>query len=255
MGCCISSNKKIPHQPKPPVVEEPGSSNRSPPPPCLEEEEAVKEVVLSETSLPKPQQNPKENINTTQMATIQELNIEAEEEEGEGDMSRVLSQVSENYSIGESFSTATTATTTTTVTLTEIKDDNEAISKATSRDLSHSSPAKVPRKRPNAGGAKSPSKRADSLRDMSRPVPGRTVPRNVGPTGVRRGSSSSSRRLRSPAAGGVGNATTGRAGGKLRVEKESQIKNEVNDGVLVEKSELSESLNNPHVSLECFIFL
>lgn len=141
------------------------------------------------------------------------------------------------------------------MTLTEIKDDNEAISKATSRDLSHSSPAKVPRKRPNAGGAKSPSKRADLLRDMSRPVPGRTVPRNVGPTRVRRGSSSSSRRLRSPAAGGVGNATTGRAGGKLRVEKESQIKNEVSDGVLVEKSELSESLNNPHVSLECFIFL
>lgn len=241
-------------------MEEPGSNNRSPPPPYLEEEEAVKEVVVSETPLPKPQQNPKENNNTTQMATIQELKMEAEEEEEEeveGDMPRALSQVSEIYSIGESFSTATTATTTatTTVALTDIKDDDEAISKATNRDLGHSSPAKVPRKRPIAGGAKSPAKRAGSLRVMSRPVPGRTVPRNLGPTGVRIGVFSSSRRMRSPGACGVGNVTTGRAGGKLGVEKETKIKNGVNDGVLVEKSGLNESLNNPRVSLECFIFL
>ncbi|KAK3184211.1 hypothetical protein Dsin_031497 [Dipteronia sinensis] len=263
MGCCFSSNNKSPHQPdapKPPPLPE---SNNSRAPPPVFEEETVKEVVLSETPLPKPQ-IPKEN--RTQMPVIEEDLVEAKDyvnkhDEEEEEVVSQVSQVSEMYSISESFST-----TTTTTTITDKRDD-EAISKPTIREVSHRTPAKVPRKRPYTGeisrGAKSPAKRPET----SHHGPRRTMPRNVGSNGVRRetGEGPSSRRSRSPATrtvGGVGRSpgkvTARRPGGLSRVENTGQKEIDLNDGVLQQekKSEfINESIDNPHVSLECFIFL
>ncbi|KAJ4729867.1 serine/arginine repetitive matrix protein 1-like [Melia azedarach] len=275
MGCCISSDdKKNPQLPnaasKPPLGPEPDKthvSNRAPPPSL--EEETVKEVVLSETRLIRPQ-TPKENT-TTHTSINEEYSVEAKDliNKHEEETSQV-SQVSEIYSISESFSTTTTATTTTaaTIALAERKED-EATSKLTTREVNHRSPAtKVPRKRPNATeisrGTKSPARRAETSRVMTRSVTGRTMHRSLGSTtGVRRdnGEGSSVRRLRSTAGRTTSTGDVARSpgkvteapGGRLRVENAGT--EQVNDGVLKEKSELNESLDNPHVSLECFIFL
>ncbi|KAL5793845.1 hypothetical protein ACOSP7_002439 [Xanthoceras sorbifolium] len=282
MGCCFSANKKTPHQPdalhlrhfrtKPsplPDSDKAHVDSRAPPP--LLEEETVKEVVLSETPISKPQIL-KEN--TTQMPVIQEDLVEAETKyyvnKHEEEISQV-SQVSDIYSISESFSTATTATTTTTTTtaITEKRED-EAISKPTTREVSHRSPAKAPRKRPYTGeisrGTKSPAKRSEA----SHVGPRRTMPRNVGPNAVKKetGEGPSGRRSRSPATrtvSGVGRSpgrvTAGRPGGLTRVENTGQKEIKLDDGVLLQqqqqKSEynVDESVDNPHVSLECFIFL
>ncbi|KAJ7948274.1 serine/arginine repetitive matrix protein 1-like [Quillaja saponaria] len=197
-----------------------------------------------------------------------------------------LSQVSEVCSMSESFSTATTAT---TATITEKKED-EATSKRNCREVGqrlNRSPAKVPRKRPhtveNPSGrerrAKSPA-RAEPSPERKNQVSARSVrgresaghvtnrKLNMGPAGFRRDSGEGSgRRSRSPAtrtiAGvrkeGMGKSpikATGKAGRQPPadgVESGGTEKvDEHNDSV---SQQPNESLENPHVSLECFIFL
>ncbi|XP_031267703.1 uncharacterized protein LOC116126138 [Pistacia vera] len=265
MGCCISSNKtknspNHHHFPSKTTHSDKTHVNNRPPPPCLEEE-TVKEVVLSETRLPKPQSpSPKETeadtLHHIHIPVIHEHHTEAKDlilinkHHEEIEISQA-SQVSEIYSVTESFSSATTATTT---TITEKRED-EAISKPTTRR----SPAKVPRRRPYTGeisrGVKPPADRAG----VSKSAQGRTMPRNVRSTGER---GSSVRRSRSPETRTV--AGVGRSAGKVggggsdRLREEKEVKKEVNDGVLEKNNnmvESNESLDNPHVSLECFIFL
>lgn len=263
MGCCISSNNtknSANHHHKSHL------NNTLSPPPLEEETVTVKEVVLSELKSQRPSQKQTEveaeaeahTLHHIHIPVIREHNTEAKDlilinkkEEVE------ISQASEAYSITDTFSTATTATTTTTITE---KREDEAISKPTTRR----SPAKVPRKRPYTGeisrGVKSPAKRAE----VSRSAQGRTMPRNVRST---RQGGSSVRRSRPPATrtvaevGRSAEKVTARTGGRdigSRLREQNEMKKEAYDDVLNKNNETlesKESLDNAHVSLECFIFL
>ncbi|KAE8733852.1 Detected protein of unknown function [Hibiscus syriacus] len=261
MGCCFSSTSstKPNHPPyQPPILR----SHKTPSPPQEDEEEAViKEVlVLSET--PKvPHDNQQENITQTppplpppppktetqvSHATKQ---IQQEDQEQE---TYHISQQSEIYSVSE------TITTTTTTTATECLD--EATSKDNSK-LKHKSPAKAIKKRPGStnGDPANVRARRESVRGRGRGLSAaRTVQRNVGS------------RSRSPGTGRAGGVSHGAVGktpatvtGKtdkktsIRASAtvEGQSKREEDGKKDVSEQQGSESIENPQVSLECFIFL
>jgi len=191
----------------------------------------------------------------------------------------VVSQLSEATTITESFSTATTAT---TATVTEKRED-EATSKQCNRDFTtttHKWNQSPSRKRPLTGGGserrvKSPARRPEpspekKMKSSSRLVRGRESSPvanrklNAGSAGVRRESGEGSgRRSRSPSCsrtvGGSGKVSVG--GGRKQapavengVEKEKKSESEE----VGEKNDIvsqGESIENPHVSMECFIFL
>ncbi|KAL8126760.1 hypothetical protein AgCh_013880 [Apium graveolens] len=273
MGCCESTpisthptkSTATPPQPKPTLPQSP--------PPQPEEEETVKEV-LSETPIsklppPLPQiTNAKPNPDV-KPKKIEPTNLTKPTEEELAIVSEI-SEASEFCSFSGSFSTTTV----------NEKDDGEVTQRVGPR-----SPAKTPRKCSYSGEVRKErgptrSRRGGQVVRPSRPaVPGRnsTTPqrRNVGPTSgtVRRDSGEVSlRRSRSPAPrgerGGPGGKSvgqkgvtgkavvTGQAGSKSPVRKvdESQRKVEKQDDV-VSGENGSESLENPLVSLECFIFL
>ncbi|KAF5745985.1 serine/arginine repetitive matrix protein 1 [Tripterygium wilfordii] len=287
MGCCLSSSNRDPHHQN-------ASNHRHPPskppptPPQLVEEESVKEV-LSETPVPRQQICvPNLQHKCTQTPSLKECEIEVnaglsskqEEEDSQAQVSQFSGMCSSINS--DTLSMATTTTTVTTVT--ENRED-EAMSKRVNR-----SPIKVPRKRPHTGelggyrerAAKSPARRgnppARSGQVGSRPVRGRELSgqgRNtqrsvtLRSSEVRRDSCEGpGRRSRSPATrkasevgrGGGGGSPmrrAGRAGGMRLVgaglEVEDVSKQEENGPVLPKQG--NESLDNPLVSLECFIFL
>lgn len=241
------------------------------------EEESVKEV-LSETPIWRPQQEPNKTMlekKTHLPATV--LQVEAKE------LSEA-SQISETCGISESFSLSTTTTTT---TITEVRDEDEAISKrkreAGSRARLNGSQVSMRRKRPNSGelpsrrerGPMAPSNRQETSSDKrnrveARSVRGReagqmrTMQRTVRSAGARRDiGEMSSRRSRSPAtrtASGVNRGGMGRnpskatelAGDRSMGVESGGTKEDLNDSVLQVGNE---SLENPLVSLECFIFL
>ncbi|KAF7823030.1 CLK4-associating serine/arginine rich protein-like [Senna tora] len=234
------------------------------------------EEVISRSQVPFTPQEEKPQIPTVQ-SQPEKFQSKAEVSE--------LSQLSEICSVAESFSTTTTAT------LGEKRED-EATSKrsgreATSQRLNRSPSSNAPRKRPYSGDStgarerrsKSPARRAEpspekKSQGSSRSIRGResgqvtTRKLNVGSAGVRRDpSESSGRRSRSPStrinqsklsAGGRNQLKpTGVAGRQLTApakvvengNNESEKVEDINDGVP------RESLENPHVSMECFIFL
>ncbi|KAF3443862.1 hypothetical protein FNV43_RR13552 [Rhamnella rubrinervis] len=241
------------------------------------EEESVKEV-LSETPIWRPQQEPNKTMlekKTHLPATV--LQVEAKE------LSEA-SQISENCGISESFSLSTTTTTT---TITEVRDEDEAISKRKrevgSRARLNGSQASMRRKRPNSGdlsrrrerGPIAPGNRYEASSEKRNRVESgsvrgreagqmRTMQRTVGSAGARRDVGEvSSRRSRSPATrtvrgvnrgGMVRNPSkaTGLAGGRSVGVESGGTKEDLNDSVLQVGNE---SLENPLVSLECFIFL
>lgn len=266
--------------------------NRDPPPPPVEDEfESVKEVLSETPFVPKPQ-NPvpveddaeieiEEEKKTTQVAVETKGLINL--------LHKAQNEVSEASQISESFTLSTT-TTATTITVTEKKEEDEATSKC-SREVRV--PRKRPYTGELAGrrerAAKSPARRAEPSPEKRRSqgrgmgdVRSRRL--NMGtPAGVRRDSGEGSgRRSRSPAtrtAGGFGRGGVGRSPGKgtgragsrsldcglqqQQSQKQSssstttttaadQGKEELNEGV---SKEGNESLDNPLVSLECFIFL
>lgn len=168
-------------------------------------------------------------------------------------------EVSEASQISESFSLSTTTTTT---TITEKKEEDEAISKR-NKEVGQSGPNRPqprgPRKRPHTGEVA--SRRIIPARGSSEARTGRL---NVGTTGVRRDSCEGlGGRSRSPATrtgGGAGRGSgkgTIRAGGpsmesRVQSKQSSGDKEEPSDGV---PQQANDSLDNPLVSLECFIFL
>ncbi|KAK7263627.1 hypothetical protein RJT34_31220 [Clitoria ternatea] len=284
MGCCFSKSTIQ-------VQTTPQTHRPHHEPPPLEEE-SVKEV-LSETPISKPHQVPNLMPETKIQMPVVQNPPEKFEKECPLEVSEVVSQLSETCSITESFSTATTATATTTTaaTVTEKREDDEATSKHSSIEGTTTnrkwdrSPA---RKRPHAGESgrerrvKSPARRPEpspekKIKASSRVVRGRESStaanrkRNVGSGGVRRDSGEvSGRRSRSPSC-----ARTVRNGGPSKVgsssgpkhvvpangaekekEKEKEKKSE-NEEIVVENDVVSpeECLENPHVSMECFIFL
>ena len=205
---------------------------------------------------------------------------------------KAQNEVSEASQISESFTLSTT-TTATTITVTEKKEEDKATSKCSRearvpRKRPYTGELAGRRER----AAKSPARRAEPSPEKRRSqgrgmgdVRSRRL--NMGtPAGVRRDSGEGSgRRSRSPAtrtAGGVGRVGVGRSPGKgtgragsrslesglqQQSQKQSssssstttptptptdQGKEELNEGV---SKEGNESLDNPLVSLECFIFL
>ncbi|KAL4348912.1 hypothetical protein GQ457_17G024100 [Hibiscus cannabinus] len=277
MGCCFSSSAaatkandppyqtslKRQHSPlQPPVLQ----SHKTPSPPQEnnvvvdddEEEEAViKEVlVLSET--PKPQENQQENVTQTPPPpppkTETQVSHPIKQLEQEQETSHV-SQRSEIDSVSE-----TITTTTTTTTATECLKEDEATSKDNSQ-LQHKSPAKATKKRPTNGDPAGVRARRESARGRGRgsSSAARTVQRNVGSrsrspgtgrtTGVSNGAVG-----KTPATvtGKAENKTTSRASATAdgQSKREEAEKNDV-----PEQQQGGESIENPHVSLECFIFL
>ncbi|KAK7257460.1 hypothetical protein RIF29_31461 [Crotalaria pallida] len=220
----------------------------------------------------------------TQMPLLQNP---AEVFETEKEVTELVSHPSEACSISESFSTTTTATATT-----EKREEDEATSERRSRErtttMNHKwnrSPSNASsRKGPyavNGNGAGGKGGRPKSQAKRSEPSPEKKIqsgPRSVrgresGPVanrkvnaGFRRDSGEGSgRRSRSPScsrtAGGM-NRVCGDGGGKEappvngvaekeeKRESESEEVGKENDVVTQE-----ESIENPHVSMECFIFL
>ncbi|GMJ06433.1 hypothetical protein HRI_004312500 [Hibiscus trionum] len=269
MGCCFSSTSTKPHDPpcqtslkrqhsplQPPILH----SHKTPSPPRDDEEEAViKEVlVLSET--PKPaHDNQQENITQTppvlpppsppktETQVSRPVKEQQQQEQEQEQEASHISQQSEIYSVSETITT----TTTTTTTATECFKEDEATSKDKSQ-LKHKSPAKAIKKRPNNGDPPGVRARRESARGRGRGP--RTVQRNVGS------------RSRSPGTGRAGGVSNGAVGKSSKTDKkttsrasatvEGQSKREEDEkNDVSEQQQGTESIENPHVSLECFIFL
>ncbi|XP_027348200.1 uncharacterized protein LOC113859689 [Abrus precatorius] len=295
MGCCFSTPKtqnqnQIPNQKHQNAlkIQQPHE-----PPPYLEEE-SVKEV-LSETPIPKSLQVPILMPETkTQMPSLQNPPVKFETKVPipiEDQVSEVVSQLSETCSISESFSTATTTTATTT-TATEKREEDEATSKRSRREgaTNHKWDRSPSRKRPYVADGnfatgrerrvKSPARRPDpspekKIKGGSRVVRGRgsgpvaNRKLNAGSAAVRRDpGEGSGRRSRSPSCARAvgGTSKVGAGGGRKQVlpengvvEKEKEKEKEKSESEeVVEKNDVvspEECLENPHVSMECFIFL
>ncbi|XP_047150711.1 muscle M-line assembly protein unc-89-like [Vigna umbellata] len=235
MGCCFSTpnsnqTQNEPQHPQPHRGSLQQNCRTRIPQPL--EEEYVKEV-LSETPISKLQQIPtfKPQMKT-QLPVMQppEVPVKKALEPEE------VSLVSETCSNGESFSTTTTATT----TVTEIRED-EATSKRSNATRN--------RKRSYAVDGNRISSRERRQKSPARkpeiPVRSRPVPRRESDQVRRLSGGGSIRRSRSPSRGGRSNIRPPTR--QVPVTKDAVQRNE---GVSVK-----ESLENPHVSLECFIFL
>ncbi|KAJ6305357.1 hypothetical protein OIU78_020821 [Salix suchowensis] len=253
MGCCISSdnnNKRGSSDPKP------LRHRHSPPQPHVSttctspplEEETVKEV-LSETPIilkPQRRNSPLTTTQTQEPKTLMQSNIQEHQEVSQA--SEICSNITDTLSA----TATTTTTTTTTTTITEIREDE-----ATSRRRVNRSPAKLHRKRPYNGDRERVLRYpAKTTGQVIRTAAGQP---NVGSRGGRSdfGRSPATR----TAAIGVGRGrsgtkpgkVTGKAGGRSVETKNKE--DSANGSVLRQQPEGNESLENPLVSLECFIFL
>ncbi|PSS10270.1 hypothetical protein CEY00_Acc17364 [Actinidia chinensis var. chinensis] len=252
MGCCASSNYKP--APGPPKRRRSSSSRsagfrHSAAPPPHPEEETVKEV-LSETPNPKPpiskiEDEEKKIGFMPSLHKIQEIDDNVEKKKPLMSTDEV-SEVSEICSLSESVSTA----------VEKREDEGGEV-----RRRVEGSPAR----RPIAG--KSPARRVEPDLGWARPVPARDR-RSVMVDGPRRDfGESSGRRSRSPAArgmdGGGARAGLGRSPSARKTGKSpGRVRSELNDKTrMIEDSNrwpsptTNELLENPLVSLECFIFL
>ncbi|XP_011025645.1 PREDICTED: uncharacterized protein LOC105126473 [Populus euphratica] len=264
MGCCFSytdTTKRGPSHPKPPSRHH----HHSPPPPHKPnvtatrtppplEEETVKEVLSETPIIVKTQKTTL--VSTTAAATTtqpQEPKILTQKNNKKHQEDQEISQASEICNnVNDTLSTATTTTAATTTTITDIREDE-----VTSKKRVNKSPAKVRKKRPHTGDRervpKPPAKTTGQV--IIRTAAGQ---RNVGSSGVRRdfGRSPGTR-----TAGGVGRGRVGASPGKVTAEAggrsvERKKEETVNGTVLMQqRQEGNESLENPLVSLEGFIFL
>ncbi|KAF8043262.1 hypothetical protein BT93_A1566 [Corymbia citriodora subsp. variegata] len=254
-----------------------------------EQEEAVKEV-LSETPLQKPRPPPQATIDDDSakaeagfLPKPQECAPEAQTPTGnEGeDVAEVVSECSELCSVGESFSTASATTATTATTVAEKKE-----TEVTSRDRGEvtqrvikRSPMKVQRNRPYSGeqtarrAARSPAKKPElSKTAMTGPPTQQRSRMGTTTAALRRDQRDGlGRRSKSPAtrnggggrrsgAGGSPMKKAGNAGGTSAATSASGVDEKDLDvagegGVAGDPKQENESVDNPLVSLECFIFL
>ncbi|KAJ0521506.1 hypothetical protein HanRHA438_Chr10g0449751 [Helianthus annuus] len=262
MGCCLTTaavNHR--HPPKPPT----------PPPP---EEETVKEVLSETPIVPKPQQPPIPLTNPQLLdGGAENLTVEVEEN---------VSEVSEMYSYSESFSAATTATTAADGRKEEIEADDDG--EVTQKVKNKSPPAKkVVRKRPVGNSGEFPPRKERVARPVAR--------RHVAPSPERKRQSPSRITTNTPRYRNVGPANDGRREVTARRSRSPVVRGEtcqrrkVTEKSSAEKSDdmlpvaaveseekteeggvpplpetetevqATESLENPLVSLECFIFL
>lgn len=246
MGCCLSTGDRHPE------VEDRHSSGRAPPrsPPTAPEEEAVKEVLLETTIAQKVD----DRMKGTPLGD-RELKVEAEpkavvhgnpDPPGKADEEIVceVSEVSEMCSYSESFSNATAQ---------EKRDDDEdgVVNQRPpprKRRVPTGGRGRGERVIPRRSAAPSPENRGQVA--PLRPARGRAMaghPRNVAEENGRR---------RDPGEGSGGKSPVRRVEEGARrnagYEKSVATPEPPNDVVAAEEAE---SLENPVVSLECFIFL
>ncbi|KAL9297670.1 hypothetical protein ACSQ67_023566 [Phaseolus vulgaris] len=284
-----TTQKNRHHEPPPPQPPPPPT----PPPPF--EEESVKEVLSETpiANPPKvPILTPETN---TLLPLLQNPLPVFETKSPIEELSEAVSQLSEtcSMSMSESFSAATTTTATvTTTTVTEVREEDEATSKvhkwdrSPSRKRPHAPDGTLAGRRDRR--LKSPARRSEpspekKIKGGSRPLRGREPResvtaanrrRNAGAAAIRRDSGEGSgRRSRSPARAMTGKVSA--VGSRKEVappsmaekkettpvfavgnenEKENKSENEE----VGEKNDVAspeECLENPHVSMECFIFL
>ncbi|OIW13366.1 hypothetical protein TanjilG_16475 [Lupinus angustifolius] len=252
MGCCFSTPNTKQEQNN--LKNQPPQHNSTPPPPLPQhlEEETVKEV-LSETPIYKSHQDPFLMAKTnTQMPKIEKgrvpiMNKACSMSES---FSQEVSQISETCSISKSFSTTT---------VTEKREDEATSKRRTTGTQSR-------KKRSDAGDGNKIGERERMQKNPAR-IPGKRFPvsspevRRKEPGQLRRDSGEGYRRQsRSPSSartvgGGVGRNqmklpdVTGRRLPPDKCVKKEMIRKE-NDVVPHE-----ESFENPHISLECFIFV
>jgi len=279
MGCCISTPKDDQNALKNQQNSTQDAKCKVPPPqskspPHIVEEESVKEVLFeTETPISKPQQVP--NLTQETMTQMQNMEITKDpimKKPLEEEPSEEISVISETCSVGESYSYSY-STTTTTATVPETRED-EVTSKRRIREGTQNQNRN--RNRSHSNASRNPSYNADGNRvggrERRRPKSPARVPEIppekktvVGTRSVRRrefsdklrrdSGESGGRRSRSPSCHRTAGSSNGRS--ELRqTERDGrrfpppEIVGETNDGVSVE-----ESFTNPHVSLECFIFL
>ncbi|XP_059661096.1 uncharacterized protein LOC132307349 [Cornus florida] len=256
MGCCLSTTNKpssAPHSHRHSSRSE--KPSRAPPPPPLEEE-TVKEV-LSETPTRKPPV-PKfedEDEKTTAKHNNVDKNPPLMTTED-------ISEVSEICSFSETVSTTT---------FTDKRDDEDDDGEVRQRVVNRS-PAKfrnrsftgdVPARKERLVG-KSPTRKSEASPGRVRPVISKDR-RGLVTKGQRRVSGDNpGRRSRSPATrtdvggkrSGVGEMPSARKSpDRVRSEMSGKIQKVEESGREGPTSTTSESLENPLVSLECFIFL
>ncbi|KAL1560215.1 pre-mRNA-splicing factor CWC22-like [Salvia divinorum] len=272
MGCCVSTNKFTPPQKTghiPSSTTKHGGISKSPPPSHpLAEEETVKEV-LSETPKPPPPPIPIPNFQGKRESPfIKSAPLLKNKERHTGVAIKPpftaltaddLSEASEICStLSESVSASTSVT-----DRRELNGDR----RAELRELRQRSPARS-RNRPFSGELHREKTVGRSPARRSEPSPGRVRPVPASGYGRRRESGESSgRRSRSPvtrAEPGLGRAQSARRTGKSpgRVAPGSTEKIRKLDGGKESGGSKwpptngsNESLENPLVSLECFIFL
>ncbi|CAH9071448.1 unnamed protein product [Cuscuta epithymum] len=266
MGCCLSTTRDpasahtTPDLPK---------VDRSPPP---VDEETVKEVVLSEThiSKPLPLQDEKKSINggLKRVDDFHQVKVEVDVDRRgplKADEEIAASEPSEMCSLTESISTTATE---------KRDDDGEVNQRSPVPRRKRRTPGDLPGgrqrssfKSPSKRSAPSPEKRnalASSKSGQSRTsTPSRK--RNVGPEKAAQREAGNARRSRSPAARreadprrnvsmkspavSEGGQSPAKSAENHREDKKLE---KPNDGV---SGEAGESLENPLVSMECFIFL
>ncbi|XP_011022265.1 PREDICTED: uncharacterized protein LOC105124096 [Populus euphratica] len=249
MGCCLSSNNNkrgssspepLSHRHSPPQPRKPhvSTASASPPP----EEETVKEVLSETPIILEPQMTTTQN---QEPKTLMQRNSKKHQEDQE------ISQASETCStitatLTPTTSTTSTTATTTTTTITEIREDEVTSMKRVNRSV-----AKVHRKRPYTGDRERVLKYpAKTTGQVIRTAAGQ---RNAGSRGVRNdfGRSTATR-----TAGGAGSGRAGASPGKAGDRSvERKNKEDSENGSVFRQQEGNESLENPLVSLECFIFL
>ncbi|OMO98780.1 hypothetical protein COLO4_13710 [Corchorus olitorius] len=259
MGCCFSSTvatRKTDDQKN----QNPTKSHHSPLKPSIQtstlykkEQEKITQTPLTLTQSPK-----------TQPDHVSSPIIKPPQQQQEHD----LSQVSDMYSMTETMSTtATTTTTATTATATKGPKEDEATSKDNS-DMKRKSPATVIKKRPSNG--ERGSVRARTV-DPSPEKRARGRGRGFGEvrSSVQRNVGSRSRSPGTGRAGGVGRGSVGKSPTPTTVTEKTDHskpvapmtadgqsqKEEGGNGDDVMEQQGTESLENPLVSLECFIFL
>ncbi|CAH9089216.1 unnamed protein product [Cuscuta europaea] len=265
MGCCLSTTRDPASAHTPPP--DPTKIDRSPPP---VDEETVKEVVLSEThiSKPLPLQDEKKNIigGLKQVDDFHQVKVEVDRRGPlKADEEIAASEPSEMCSLTESISTTATE---------KRDDDGEVNQRSPVPRRKRRTPGDLPGGR-QRGSFKSPSKRSAPSPEKrnalapSKSGQGRTSTpsrkRNAGPEKAAQRDSGNVRRSRSPAARreadprrnvsiksptvSEGGQSPAKSAENHREDKKLQ---KPNDGV---SGETGESLENPLVSMECFIFL
>ncbi|XP_057764538.1 pre-mRNA-splicing factor CWC22 [Salvia miltiorrhiza] len=258
MGCCASTNKPTPPPKTAHIPTNHGGVSKSPPPSV--EEETVKEVLSETPTLPKPPPDFHAKSQSESPFIKSAPLLQDKDRHKPPFMADDLSEASEICStLSESVSASTSVTE---------KRDRNGERRIEFRELRPRSPARL-RNRSFSGEMHREKTVGRSPARRSEPSPGRArpVPASSGYGRRRENGETSGRRSRSPVMRpepGPGRAQsarkTGKSPGRVAPGSAEKIRKfdggkESGDSKWPPTSASNESLENPLVSLECFIFL